>query len=174
MKTTVRVLGICLVLMVASAGCRTSAPSTYDLPAVTGFDVGRYVGTWHEIARLPQWFERDLNQVTATYSLDGETLRIVNRGVRNGEKKIATAVGHFKGAHDVGEFRISFFRPFYGDYRILWLSEKYDCALVTSSDRSSFWVLARTPTIPVERRDELLKKASAWGFDVSRLEFPAP
>ena len=35
---------------------------------VTGFDAGRYLGTWYEVARLDHSFERGLSQVTATYA----------------------------------------------------------------------------------------------------------
>ena len=90
----------------------------------------------------------------------------------DGPAKCPTAVGHFAGSADEGAFRISFFRPFYGDYRIIWLSPDYDLALVTGEDRSSLWILARTSTIPAERRDALVKMASDWGFDVTKLEYP--
>ena len=110
--------------------------------------------------------------VSAEYALDGGTLRIKNSGWRDGERKVSTAVGYFAGSADEGAFRISFFRPFYGDYRIIWLSPDYDLALVTGEDRSSLWILARTSTIPAERRDMLVKMASDWGFDVSKLEYP--
>ena len=158
-------------LLLAAFGC-TSVPSTDDIPVVREFDATRYMGTWHEIARLPKWFERDLDNVTATYELDGDTLKITNRGWRNGEEKVSTAVGYFAGPTDEGAFRISFFRPFYGDYRIIWLSPQYDLALVTGSDRSSLWILSRAATIPDEQRDVLVKMASNWNFDVSKLEYP--
>ena len=152
-------------------GC-TSVQSTKDIPAVKNFEAARYMGVWHEIARLPKWFERDMIHVTAEYSLDGDVLRIKNRGWRDNEMKVSTAVGHFAGPTDEGLFRISFFRPFYGDYRIIWLSPEYDLALVTGGDRASLWILARTASIPAERRDMLVKMASDWGFDVSKLEYP--
>ena len=160
-----------LPMLVALFGCST-VPSTDDIPVVKGFDAARYMGVWHEIARLPKWFERDLNNVTATYELDGDTLKITNRGWRDGEEKVSTAVGHFAGPTEEGAFRISFFRPFYGDYRIIWLSPDYDLALVTGEDRSSLWILARSASIPAERRDALVKMASDWSFDVSKLEYP--
>ncbi len=152
-------------------GC-VSFGSTKAIPAVKDFDVMRYLGKWHEIARLPKSFERGLENVTATYELDGDTLRITNRGFRDGKEKISTAVGHFAGPENEGAFRISFFRPFYGDYRIIWLSPDYDLALVTSSDFSSLWILARTADIPAETRDALVKRAETLGFDISRLEYP--
>ena len=166
------VFGALAILIVCSGTGCTSIPSTDDIPVVKGFDAVRYMGTWHEIARLPKWFERDLENVTATYELDGDALKVTNRGWRDGEMQVSTAVGHFAGPSYEGAFRISFFRPFYGDYRIIWLSPDYDLALVTGGDRSSLWILARTSTIPAERRDALVKMASDWGFDVSKLEYP--
>ena len=158
-------------LVCGALGC-ASARSTKDIPVVKGFDAMRYMGTWHEIARLPKWFERNLDNVTATYAIDGESLLITNRGFRDGEEKVSTAVGRFAGPSDEGAFRISFFRPFYGDYRIIWLSPEYDLALVTGEDRSSLWILARDKELSVERRDMLVKAATEWGFDVSKLEYP--
>ena len=160
-----------LPMLVAFFGCST-VPSTDDIPVVKKFDAARYMGIWHEIARLPKWYERDMVHVSAEYALDGDTLRIKNSGWRDGERKVSTAVGHFAGASDEGAFRISFFRPFYGDYRIIWLSPDYDLALVTGEDRSSLWILARAASIPAERRDILVKFASDLGFDVSKLEYP--
>lgn len=162
---------LALLIVCGGIGC-ASVPLTDDIPVVKGFEAARYMGTWHEIARLPKWYERDMIHVSAEYSLDGDTLRIKNRGWRDNEMKVSTAVGRFAGPADEGAFRISFFRPFYGDYRIIWLSPEYDLALVTGGDRSSLWILARTATIPAERRDALVKMASDWGFDVSKLEYP--
>ncbi len=160
-----------LATLCAAAGC-TTVQSSRDLPAVQNFDAAKYMGTWHEVARLPQWFERDLKDVTATYSLEKDSLRIVNRGTKNGKEKVAKAVGHFAGDSDVGHFRISFFRPFYGDYKILWLSPGYDLSLVTGNDRSSLWLLSRNPNLPVEQRDALIDMAKGMGFKVEELEFP--
>ena len=155
----------------AWTGCM-SRESVLDIPVVKDFEAARYLGTWHEIARLPKWYERDMVRVTATYEMEGDTLKITNRGFRDGEEKVSTAVGHFAGPADEGAFRVSFFRPFYGDYRIIWLSPGYDLALVTGGDRSSLWILARTVEIESEKLDLLLEQASRWGFDVSKLEYP--
>ena len=165
------VAAVGLLLMCGILGC-ASAKSSRDIPVVKSFSAERYMGMWHEIARLPKWFERNLDKVTATYELDGETLRITNRGWRDGEEKVSTAVGHFAGSADEGAFRVSFFRPFYGDYRIIWLSPEYDLALVTGGDRSSLWILARDKNLPAERREALIEQAARWGFDVSKLEYP--
>ena len=159
-----------LLAVCGPTGC-SSFESSHDIPVVKGFDAERYLGTWHEIARLPKWFEHGLTDVTATYEMDGDTLRITNRGFVDGEEKVSEAVGHFAGATDEGAFRVSFFRPFYGDYRIIWLSSNYDLALVTGGDRSSLWILARDKDLPIERRNALVRAAFDWGFDISKLEY---
>ena len=101
---------LALLVVCGGIGC-TSIPSTDDIPVVKGFDAARYTGMWHEIARLPKWYERDMIHVSAEYSLDGDMLRIKNSGWRDDERKVSAAVGHFAGPTDEGAFRISFFRP---------------------------------------------------------------
>ena len=162
---------ILVAVLVLAVGCST-VRSTKDIPVVRNFEAARYMGVWHEIARLPKWFERGLDNVTATYSLEGETLKIVNRGFRDGKEVVSTAVGKFAGATDEGAFRVSFFRPFYGDYRIIYISLDYDLAVVTGSDRSSLWILSRKKAVPSEQKDQLVQMARVWGFDTTALEYP--
>ena len=57
---------ITLSLLSLLSGC-VGIPS--NVKAVEGFDAQRYVGTWYEIARLENRFEKGLEKVTATYSL---------------------------------------------------------------------------------------------------------
>jgi apolipoprotein D and lipocalin family protein len=37
--------------------------------AADGFEVKRYLGTWHEITRFDHRFERGLKNISATYTL---------------------------------------------------------------------------------------------------------
>ena len=56
-----------LFLLVLAGGCM-SGRSTEKIPAVTGFELPRYLGAWYEIARLPHRFERGMDRVTAEYT----------------------------------------------------------------------------------------------------------
>ena len=158
------------VLATLLTGCSSTRPND-DLVAVTPFEAEKYMGTWHEIARLPQWFQRGMSDVTATYSLENGRLNILNAGVRDGERKTARATGYFAGEPNVGLFRVTFFWPFYADYKVLWVSPAYDQALVTSEDRTSLWILARTKTLDKETANALVTRAESMGFDISRLEW---
>ena len=79
-----------ILIMITLFGFLSCKPSK-DLPTVDVVDINKYAGTWHEIARLPNKFEKDLKCVTATYTIkeDGK-IEVLNKGKRssgNGEFK---------------------------------------------------------------------------------------
>lgn len=142
---------------------------------VSGFDVNRYLGTWYEIARLDRSFERDLQQVTADYSVreDGG-IRVVNRGYNTEKQAWEQAEGkaYFIGDSDVGRLKVSFFGPFYGAYNIMELDrENYQYAMISGPDRSYLWILARTPDPGQATVDRLVEQAAGLGFDSEQLIF---
>lgn len=97
-----------------------------DITPVEHFELNRYLGVWHEIARLNHRFERGLTDVTAEYSLqDDGTIKVVNSGmnVAKGEKSQIT--GRAKTTSTTGLLRVSFFWKFYSDYRIMMLDDDY-------------------------------------------------
>ena len=64
------------------------------LETVAHVDLGRYLGTWYEIASFPQSFQRGCTGTTATYTLrdDGE-LDVMNRcrlGSLDGKEKVGS------------------------------------------------------------------------------------
>ena len=155
------------------SGC---AASTSDIPAVKDFELERYLGSWYEIARLPHRFERGLEKVRAEYSLNPDgTVKVVNSGVRDGEARSVTGYAKFKKPDSrTGELRVSFFRPFYGDYRIIGLDDEYRHAVVTGSTRDYLWILSREPTMPEAQLEAIVERLGKLGFAVEKLEYPQP
>ncbi len=164
---------ICALFAVLSAGCAT-APK--GIVPVSGFELQRYLGTWHEIARLDHSFERGLVGVTAEYSLrqDGG-VKVVNRGYKTsaGIWKEAEGRAYFTGDGAVGQLKVSFFRPFYGGYNIIELDrEGYSYALVAGPSRSYLWILAREPELSPQITQRLVNRAGELGFNTEKLIFP--
>src|SRR4051812_35390773 len=63
-NATMRDIVTALLFAMASTGALASTPVT----PVPDLDLERYAGTWHEIARLPMWFQRKCaSDVTAHY-----------------------------------------------------------------------------------------------------------
>ena len=158
-----------------------SACSTPRMPEgvqpVTGFDVNRYVGHWHEVARIDHSFERGLTQASATYSRNPDgTLKVVNRGydpVRK-EWKEAEGTASFIGEPTRAALKVSFFGPFYGGYNVVALDENYQWAMVVGSSTDYVWILSRTPSLPSDVREHLLERARTMGIDTRRILWAAP
>ena len=165
-----------LMAVLTLSACST--PRTPDgIKAVSGFDVDRYAGHWHEVARIDNSFERGLTQATATYTRNADnTIKVVNRGydpVRK-EWKEAEGTARFVGEPDQAALKVSFFGPFYGGYNVVALDENYQWAMVIGSNKDYLWILSRTPTLPWHVREHLLERARAMGVDVSKIVFAPP
>lgn len=155
-----------------------STPRTPEgVQPVSGFDVDRYTGQWHEVARIENSFERGLTQTTATYSRNADnTIKVVNRGYDPVRKQWKEAEGHaeFVDTPDRAALKVSFFGPFYGGYNVVALDENYQWALVVGSSTEYVWVLSRTPTLPWHVREHLMERAQALGVDTRKLVWAQP
>jgi apolipoprotein D and lipocalin family protein len=165
---------ISLLLSFVTSGCFTPERlSTESIPAIKNFDVNRYLGTWYEIARLPHSFEKDLDSVTATYSLqDNGMVRVLNEGFSSskGEWKEAIGKAYIPDTLAGALLKVSFFWIFYGEYKIIVLDTlNYSYAMVTSSSKNYLWILSRTPQIKDSLYSDLIQRAAEWRFPVSEI-----
>jgi apolipoprotein D and lipocalin family protein len=139
------------------------------------FNIQKYLGKWFEIARLDNSFEQGLTRVTAEYSLrDDGGVKVINRGYSSKENKWKEATGkaYFVKGTDQGYLKVSFFGPFYGSYIVFELdNENYKYSLVCGPDKSYLWLLARTTQIDQDKKNILIARASALGFDTNKLIF---
>jgi apolipoprotein D and lipocalin family protein len=153
--------------------CTTTVPE--GVKPVDDFELQRYLGTWHEVARLEHRFQRGLSRVTATYSLrDDGGVHVVNRGFNEetGEWKEAIGKAYFVGESDVGQLKVSFFGPFYGGYNIIQLDKAdYRYSLVAGPDLDYLWILSRTPELDPVILDRLVAHAAELGFATDELIF---
>ncbi len=166
------ILGIGLVNLAMITYSPARDMSTESIPVVKEFDLDRYLGTWYEIARFPHRFERDLQQVTATYSLrDDGKIKVLNRGFNTDKDKWSEATGKAWVSDPAlpALLKVSFFWPFAADYKIIVLEENYRYAMVTSKTKDYFWILSRTPEMDESTYSELIKKAQNWGFDTTQI-----
>jgi apolipoprotein D and lipocalin family protein len=152
------------------AGC-TEKPN--GVVAVKDFEFDRYLGKWYEIARLDHYFERDLDNISAEYSLrDDGGVKVINRGFskEDNEWKQAEGKAYFVDNSDSGHLKVSFFGPFYSSYVIFELDRKeYQYAFVSGSNTSYLWLLSRTPQIDQEVLEHFKKRSQELGFDTSKL-----
>ena len=163
----VKVVRRCVAFVaVVAAGCVT-APKVDNTP-VAALDLERYLGEWYEIARFDHSFERGIEKCRANYVVrrDGG-IDVINTGVKDGKPKEAR--GKAKKTDTPGLLRVSFFGPFYADYRVLMIDGDYTHALVGSGGADYLWILSRTPAITDAAKSALLAEAKRRGYDTSAL-----
>lgn len=172
------ILGACALLALAAVvkADRKREP----LRVVPSVDPARYAGTWYEIARLPNRFQKKCaGDVAATYTVRSDGgLDVLNR-CRKGDGQLTSVKGRARVADSRGpnsKLEVRFapgylsFLPFvWGDYQVIDLAPDYSYALVGEPGRKYLWVLSRTPRMDEETYGRAVARAAAEGFDVSKL-----
>jgi apolipoprotein D and lipocalin family protein len=130
-------------------------------------DLNRYTGTWYEIARLPNSFEKGLQNISATYSIrDDGKINVLNKGqkISGGEWNVASGIARIPDKSVPAKLKVSFFWPFSGKYWILYLDENYQYVLVGEPSRKYMWILSRNPHMDKDAFDKLLQIEKEKGF----------
>lgn len=164
MKTSF-LTSICCALF---AFCACSSTSSIDNSTVASLDLQKFLGTWYELARYDHGFERGMTQCTAHYSIKSDgSIKVINKGLKKG--KWSESEGKAKITATPGLLRVSFFGPFYSDYRIMMLAPDYSYALIGSGNAKYLWILSRTPQLPSETIQSILNESNRRGYDNSKL-----
>ena len=141
---------------------------------ISPFELSRYLGTWYEIARIDNRFERGLSQVSAEYQLreDGG-VRVLNRGYSLAKQKWQEAEGkaYFVEDEHTGFLKVSFFGPFYGAYVIFYLDDTYQHAFIAGPNREYLWFLSRTAIVSNETKEKFINNVKQRGFDIEKILF---
>ena len=154
--------------------------SDEQLKTIPSLDVPRYLGTWYEIAKFPNWFQRKcLSNTKAVYSVRSDgNLKVLN-SCKTADESISEAEGTARqiGLKDSPKLEVRFapawlsFLPMvWGDYWVIDLDPQYQVAAVSDPRREYLWILSRTPQLEKKTYDELLQRLQAQQFDLRKLE----
>lgn len=148
--------------------------------AVPTLDLARYAGTWYEVARYPNRFQRSCAaNVTAEYvrRQDGR-ITVINQCQRT-DGSMIRAVGTARKATPNGPDSqlkvrfapswLSFVPAVWGNYWVIDLGPDYAYAVVGDPSRDYLWILSRTPVLSPELLERARAAAVANGFDLNRL-----
>ena len=157
-----------LVTFLFFTACSSKNP---PLNTVEKVDLNKYLGKWYEIARYEHSFEENCKNVSATYSLTkDDKIKVINRctDITTNEKSKATGIAYSTNKAN-SKLKVSFFRPFYGDYWILMLADDYSYAVVGSPSREYLWILSRDKNIDPKIKNMILGKLPKLGFPTKKL-----
>lgn len=167
-KTFIMKINILMTVLVSLCIACGDSHETVNNTPVSKFELHRYLGNWYEIARFDHSFERGMEYCKAHYRLreDGK-VEVTNTGIKNG--KSDTAKGKAKTTDVPALLKVSFFGPFYADYRVLMIDPDYRYVLVGGSNDKYLWIMSRTPQIDDATKSNILAEAQRRGYDTSLL-----
>ncbi|MCI5058268.1 MAG: lipocalin family protein [Flavobacteriales bacterium] len=164
-------LFISLIVVSGFFACQTN--NIHESKTVADVDLERYAGTWYEIAKFPNRFEKGLDCITATYTLkDDGSVEVYNKGrnVKTSEFEDIKGNAKIPDPNFPGQLEVTFFAPFSADYHIYELDDDYQYALVGSPNKKFLWILSRTKSLEEDRYNSLIERAKSLEFEVEKME----
>ena len=160
--------------------CSVYGQSLPEIETVENLNIGKYLGVWHQIALIPNYFQKDcVDDTQAEYEvLSDDSITILNSCLSlGGERLLAAGIGRATGEpRNFARLKVSFapkwlaWIPFvWGDYWILSIDDEYNSVLIGSPDRRYLWILSRQKFIQKEIFADYLEKAKKNEFDTSLL-----
>ena len=154
-----------------------------EVTSVEQLDISRYAGRWHEIARLPMFYQRGcVGENTAQYTLRADGLIGVHNTCRDKDGELDTVEGVARrDATHAGRLEVRFAPDWlswlpltWADYWVIAVDPDYQWAVVGEPGRKYLWILSRTPGMSRARLDELKAMATAMDYDLDELIVSAP
>jgi apolipoprotein D and lipocalin family protein len=155
-----------------------------ELEPVNAFDVERYLGLWHEIAVIPNWFQEDCAaSTTATYGLaaDIEGITVLNSCLEaDGSRSEVEGRARFTGPSDEGALEVTFVSllgfwlwPLSGDYIVFAIDPEYRWTAIGHPSRGYGWILAREETLAPDVLKSVASRFEQAGYDTCDLVMSA-
>ena len=144
------------------------------LKPVPHVDVDKYMGTWHVIANIDNFFERGVVASTETYTRrpDGK-IDIMYRGHKgsaDGPEKTLPQTGWVDNVDTGSEWRVRPFWPLSFAYVIIDLADDYSYSVVGYPSRKLVWIMARDTQLPAATYDAILDRLKEQGYDLSQIQ----
>jgi apolipoprotein D and lipocalin family protein len=143
-------------------GCERRAP-----PKVAEVvNLKRYMGTWYEIASIPNRFQRECSCTHLHYKMKRNYISVVNRCWRKNKwDEVKGKAFDVKGSNGT-KLKLQLFWPFKGNHWILWIDKDYKNVLVGSPNYKNLWILSRDKKMTELNLQKIKKIAKEKGYDV--------
>lgn len=149
------------------------ADSQLPLRTVDFVDLDRYLGTWYEIASIPQLFQQGCKNSTADYSPHEEanTITVTNTCTRFGQTSSVNGTAEVIDLESYAKLEVQFFWPFKGDYWIIELDPNYQWAVVGEPSRKNLWILSREKVMNEDLIANLMQRIeTVHSYDTSLIK----
>ncbi|HEX4710939.1 lipocalin family protein [Phenylobacterium sp.] len=170
-------LTVILATVAALTAAQTASAQAMPQP-VPHVELTKMMGRWYEVARLPNITQRGCQAGTSDWTRNGEGFSVVqacHKGAPDGPLSEWKAKARVADPVSNAKFRMSFFGGLISqEYWVLDQRSDEGWLILSTHDGKYLWLMSQKPTLPTAFRTEALARIKQLGFDVGRLEFPAP
>lgn len=168
--------------LLALAGCATAPSPSPKTPVTTQLDPDRfYTGTWYEIGRRPMKLTDGCVAGGTTYERLGpdrvKVFDFCHAGSPTGKLKSLHGMGRIAPDGTFAKLHVRYrlfgFLPVPRDYWVLQQDPAGQWFISADPKFENLWLYTRSPRPSAAEVADLKRRASALGYDVSLLEFPA-
>lgn len=166
------------LVLAGNAFAMGGGPVQSNVQTVENVDLDRYLGTWYEIASIPQSFQRQcVGNTVAEYSLTkSNTIKVLNScDTKTGARKTAEARAKVVDKETNAKLKVTFVKifdwvySFGGNYWILDLAEDYSYAVVGDPSAEYAWILSRTPQLSFDDLTRANANLLKNGYDTCKV-----
>jgi apolipoprotein D and lipocalin family protein len=170
MRASIQILFATLLLAFAG-GCTEEGGEPMD--TVKQVDLERFMGDWYVIANIPTFVEKGAYNAVESYALNPDgtiaTTFTFNKGGFDGPLKTHNPKG-FVRDNTNALWWMQFIWPIKADFRIVWLEPDYSITVIARSKRDYVWIMAREPSIPQAKYDEIVAFIGGLGYDTGKIQ----
>ena len=176
----------CLALSIAANAQQASVAA---LEPIAELDVSRYLGTWYQVALIPNRFQSQcVSDTTASYRQRSDgAVDVINR-CRGADGEFDQAVGFARpvgtladGRLKPAQLEVSFLPAWlrwaqsighwgWGAYWVIQLAPDYRYAVVGEGTREYLWVLSRSPSLTAEDEATIRARLRQQGYDPALIQ----
>jgi len=157
------------VLLSILPGCTTHPP----METVDHVDLDRFMGDWYVIANIPTFLEKGAHNAVERYRLNSDGTVATNftflDGGFDGARREYNPTGFIVDTRSNAVWGMRFIWPIKADYRIVHLETDYGQTIIGRQARDYVWIMARTPEIPENLYQSLLRIVERLGYDSGKV-----
>jgi len=175
-----RLITISFTIILATLSFFAQSSGETAVRTVSSVDLKKYSGTWFEIAKYPNKFQKQcIGNTTATYTMKGEgKLEILNSCLKkDGTTEASKGAGKIEDKPANAKLKVRFASAFtsflssgWTDFWVIDLANDYSYAAVGTPKRDYFWILSRTPELKDDIYQGILRRAEQQGFVPGKVE----
>lgn len=153
--------------------------SSLLLQPVASIDLPRFMGTWYEIARTPNRFQKrcaGFTRIDFHLQVDGTVQVVIRCRLRDGQLHLSLATARQVGTPDSPRLKVrfapawmSFLPAVWADYWIIDIDEQYQLVAVSEPTRKYLWILSRVARVKPQAYAALMERLKDKGFMVEQL-----